>query len=546
MPVEPIGVAIGVAGILLAFKGVVDTVNLFDLIVSRDNGSRHLALKYHIERHRTTLWGDEHRADDEFNSPLLRETRSTRVLVAGILAEIRAAHELAAKYVKDYDMDQPGASKDGIEAALGIDSVAVTGVKALRDAKVQRKKFLWATKHKNKFLEIVSRMQSLNDDLYGLVRSDNTEALATSISAYILPQLKDSLSLIALQQAETTLDPLLTLSARLKQLQTAPLDQVANQAVKFTLGRDFLYDVREAPKMRAFGSFESPDHLPRRSWVEWKIVRNGSDGGLDENIVSRIMALATILSAPKPKEFCIPPCSGLLSIEQDHRNAESNPETKLGFVYHWPSESFDENTNPATLIDLMKREDQDMPLLNERFALAYSIASALSMFHATKWLHKGLRSDNILFFFDEKGTPRITSPYITGFDYSRPESQASLEARPTGQPELDLYYHPDVPLRGFNRVRDIYSLGVVLFEIARWAPLSEEIPRLDQMTPVETRLWITDSLPALGGQMGASYKEAVEVCITSAFGTAGDEEDTEALARAFFTKVLKRLSYCRV
>ena len=46
--------------------------------------------------------------------------------------------------------------------------------------------------------------------------------------------------------------------------------------------------------------------------------------------------------------------------------------------------------------------------------------------------------------------------------------------------------------------------------------------------------------------MGVLYKEAIEVYITSAFGTIGDEEDIEALIRAFFIKVLKCLSYYKV
>ena len=51
----------GIAGIMLAFKGVLDTYNLFDLIISNDNGSRCLALFYNIERHKVVVLGDESR-----------------------------------------------------------------------------------------------------------------------------------------------------------------------------------------------------------------------------------------------------------------------------------------------------------------------------------------------------------------------------------------------------------------------------------------------------------------------------------------------------
>ena len=550
MPVESVGATIGIAGILLAFKGVVDTINLFDLIVSRDNGSRHLALKYEIERHRTTLWGDAHRAEDEENSPLLKESKSTRTLIAGILAEMRAAHELAAKYVNRYEMDQETASAASVDGSLALGSGAVTSVKVLRDAKVQKSKVLWATKHKAKFSEIVSRMESLNNDLNGLVRSDNTEVLANALSGYILPRLENSLSLVALQQSDTTLDPLLVLSARIKKLQSDPLDEVAEKAKVLILGNNFFPNQGQTLEGRTFGSF-LPDHdhdnIARPSWAEWKKIQ--LDDTNAKELELRVKALATILAAPKPKEFRIPPCAGLL-VSNSSSNAKHNaPSKQFGFVYGWPNGAYDQTIDPRALSDMIASDTMEMPLLDERFALAYSLASAISMFHATGWLHKAFRSDNILFFC-ENGMPCLKSPYITGFEYARPEKQTSLEVRPTGQPELDLYYHPDVSLRGFNRVRDIYSLGIVLFEIARWAPLSREIPEttgrsLEEMTLVEVRQWIQDSIPALGAQMGSSYRDAVETCIKGTFGSV-KEEDGEALARSFLARVLKRLSQCRV
>ena len=552
MPVEPVGLAVGIAGILLAFKGVVDTVNLFDSIVSRDNGSRHLALKYEIERHRTTLWGDEYRAEDEEKSPLLKESRSTRILIAGILAEMRAAHELASKYVNRYDMDDSTVAPHEIDGSLTLGSGAVTNMKILRDARAQKSKFLWATKDKAKFLEIVSRLESLNNDLYSLVRSDNTEALANALSSYLLPRLESSLSLVALQQADTTLDPLLVLSARLKQLQNDPLGDVADKARLLTLGKDFRPDQDDAHGPRTFGTIELPEHesIARSSWVEWKSVKMDTKDDNAKEIMLRIKALATLLSAPKPTEFRIPPCVGLLTRDPKQTTAVNASVENFGFLYEWPTGTYDQTINPSTLLDMISSEKAEMPLLNQRFALAYSLASAMSMIHAIGWLHKAFRSDNIL-FFSQNGTSCITSPYITGFEYARPETQASLEVRPSEQPELNIYYHSDVPLKGFNRTRDIYSLGIVLFEIARWAPLCREIPEesgrtLEEMTPEEIRRWIEDSIPALGAQMGSAYRDAVETCIKGNVGGRNEDKDGDALARAFFARVLKRLSHCRV
>ena len=224
-----------------------------------------------------------------------------------------------------------------------------------------------------------------------------------------------------------------------------------------------------------------------------------------------------------------------------------------GLVYTWPSESFNESERPKTLLELISVNDSTMPLLNDRFELTYALASALSLFHASKWIHKGFRSDNILFFTKDSEDACIRSPQITGFEYSRLEGQVSLGNQIGESPELDVYYHPDVFMQGFNYVRDIYGLDVVLFEVALWSPMSKECPEesgvpLAQMTAADIRACMLRSLPALGAQMGSSYRDAVHLCLSGALApvSGGGDDAGERLSRSFFTGVLKRLGSCRV
>ena len=549
---EPVSIAVGIAGIVLAFRGVVDTYNLFELIISKDNGSRHLALRYNIERHKTIVWGDEFRASDEKESPLLRESRSTRMLIAGILAEMRATYEVAEKYVGRYDMESlPGANFNS-GGSLGMNSVLVNDIKIARESKHQKNRLKWGLKDKANFSELVNRMQSLNTELYNLVHVDSTASLANALSTYLLPQLKDALSLVALQQKDLPFDPLLALSARLKQLQDAPLEQTAKEVNVLFLGQQVKLERDKSYETRSFGHLERSGQLPQKAWVEWKRIPNQLSPKDVDLVLLRLQALAAILATPKTSEFRIPPCAGLLKSDQS-AGEPSGRNHRHGFVYTWPSEVFSERERPKTLLGLISVDDSTMPLLNDRFDLAYALASALSLFHASKWIHKGFRSDNILFFAKESEDVCIRSPQITGFEYSRPEGQASLGNQLGESPELDVYYHPDAFIQGFNYVRDIYSLGVVLFEVALWSPMSKECPAesgvpLAQMTAADIRACMLRSLPALGAQMGSSYRDAVHLCLSGALAPgSGDNDDAgERLSRSFFTGVLKRLGSCRV
>jgi hypothetical protein len=549
MPVDPAGVAIGLGGILLAFKGIVDTVNLFDLILAADNGSKFLALKYSVERHRLRVWGDEFKADDELSSPLLRESKATRILIAGILAEIRATHSLAEKFVRRYEVKAPTDSQSYSDtAALSLDGRLVTDMKIERDQRSTRNRFLWATTDKAKFDEVVVRMKSLNDDLYGIVPSDNNEALVSALASYLLPKLRDTLSLQALQQIDTSLDPLLVLSARIKQLHDAPATETAQSATWLDYEKNFVPDRENQTGVRQLGYYDEEGSLGQRSWIEWKTISPSLTAKNANIVLHRIEALAVLLSAATIADFRIPRCVGLLE-DATYKGNTAGSSRRLGFVFTFPELPTHSHAKLITLRDALQNEHLHAPLLSGRYTLAYKLASALSLFHASKWLHKGFRSDNIIFFCSEDGTPIITEPYIAGFEYARPDGETSIDVITTGHAELDLYYHPDVGVLGFSRIRDIYSLSVVLFEVALWTTMSDVITKdhnmvLEDTSASQIRAVMLNLIPELGSTVGPSYRDAVKMCLTGDFHTSHDDDGSE-LARAFFSGVLKRLSYCR-
>lgn len=123
---------------------------------------------------------------------------------------------------------------------------------------------------------------------------------------------------------------------------------------------------------------------------------------------------------------------------------------------------------PCSLADLLRSQSGGtaIPLMGDRFALAYYLGSAFGLFQSTGWLHKGFQSKSILFFIGEvpDGVLSVLDPFITGFQHARPDNESSLSHGPLEDKANEYYYHLDAH-QGFTKARDLYRL---LYEIARW------------------------------------------------------------------------------
>jgi serine/threonine protein kinase len=158
--------------------------------------------------------------------------------------------------------------------------------------------------------------------------------------------------------------------------------------------------------------------------------------------------------------------------------------------------------------------------------------------HGTNWLHKAFRGDNILFFSSDK----ITHPYLADFEYARDVQTQSIGHRPGGKNAKDYCYHPDVQ-HGYNKVLDLYSLGVVLLEIAFWRLLGPQFRDKKAGTLEAIRDLCVKTAGQVEGKvdaaMGRIYADVVRTCLNCEFrGLASDEE----IACARNTEVVLPLS----
>lgn len=171
-----------------------------------------------------------------------------------------------------------------------------------------------------------------------------------------------------------------------------------------------------------------------------------------------------MLEAVSISSLRVPPCLGVY--DDVDFGVSSQGAKRLGFVVTTPSGDYEDNFRrfkPVSLREHIEATRSTPPLLGDRFRLAYALATSFSLFHASGWLHKAFRTDNIILFQRRNPVPNpvsILEPYITGFQYSRPEQTDSIIYRPAGDPEIDYYYH-SAAAKGFTKALDLYSIGVV-------------------------------------------------------------------------------------
>lgn len=195
----------------------------------------------------------------------------------------------------------------------------------------------------------------------------------------------------------------------------------------------------------------------------------------------RVERLAQQLSLPdKPANLPVLHCIGWIQHPTKRDRA---------LLYEIPERcgSMSLSHQPATLHDILNSgrslSPHSLPSLRDRFRLAAALSLGFLELHTVEWIHKGFGSHNVLLFSGADGKVCYDKPFISGFDFSRPDrvGEKSLSTRPS---KFDIYRHPELRLinqssyamkPSSSRAHDIYSLGLVLFEIGMWLPLESYV-----------------------------------------------------------------------
>ncbi|EKD17152.1 uncharacterized protein L3040_005375 [Drepanopeziza brunnea f. sp. 'multigermtubi'] len=232
-------------------------------------------------------------------------------------------------------------------------------------------------------------------------------------------------------------------------------------------------------------------------------------------------------------------------------------------VYRWPFFSSMEmkRLNPrkypiiSDLKSLFGMAEYEPPL-EVRFKLAHLISKSLGELFNSGWTHQSFASDNILLpsYPDVRG-PKFEasifpSPYLVGLELCQSPG-TSRDAQSA------IYRHPECGGKsgsGWKMRYDIYSFGMVLYEIASWAPLLLNRQKRESFS-ANKRYWREEEVPELRHRvfatvenqmdfhMGSTFQKAVRWCLTM---TDDENEEEWHCARDFQRHVVQPLERCAV
>jgi len=193
--------------------------------------------------------------------------------------------------------------------------------------------------------------------------------------------------------------------------------------------------------------------------VEWK----GVEREMESKLKHRIKTLATLLQDVNCAGFHSLSCLGYL---------KDPTSGNYGYIFQPPGKS---QTYTFMSLAQVLSLDTLVPNLNDRIALAIALVETVLQLHTSGWLHKGLRSENILFFKEGADMIKLREAFLEGYEYARADNPSDMTESPALQQEANLYRHPSLVKKdraSFRKAYDLYALGCVLIEIGLWANLT--------------------------------------------------------------------------
>lgn len=331
---------------------------------------------------------------------------------------------------------------------------------------------------------------------------------------------------------------------------TTPIKQALSKLSYQSLIRDTSRAENPGRELALYRS--SRKNIHSQVLVEWKTVEKA----VENKLKRRIQDLAYLMMNITDLSFHSLRCLGFLCHET------GTTLTSYAYVYEVANLNQDQGPQAKPVIRplLALFDNPRTPSLTFRIRLAKDLAETLLQLHTSGWLHKGIRSDNVLFIDRgdlnwENGTS--LGPYVTGYEYARADNPLEMTEDAPSNPSVDLYRHPQaqgIVRPSFKKIFDLYALGCVLLEIALWTSLqvvllhiehvhnpngksavnassANEQAHLDQVSIIRGKERLLDEeasrsiFDRVAFHAGDNYRKVVEMCFFPS--ETGNEEELE-------------------
>lgn len=537
---EAIGTALAVVGVMgQLFDGCIKAYGFFTTAANLDVDSQRLFCKVRIEEMRLVVWGRDWGVAEGKLEAHLDSTRNPQLrrLAMDILEELHGTVTDFRKLQDRYGLLDQGASasldpkhkttKGGkvspsispSPSRKGSSDEKANGLTKTSTASSERsfkKEFglraRWVISDKDKFTTLLKDLRDFNDGLERLFPPSHLPSFQRSWTHELLESAqRDLAQLSLLEKAATGVYPQLTASATLKSLRIN-LDTKPQASFKPTFALKVprpALDIPEAADRRRCQAHHETAGDVIIEWVDY-------DREAIEERVAHVRRLDDLARMMHSASECHPDLHSIDCVGYTDDTANN----RYGLVYKAPQSSF------STLHTLISSPDLKTPDLNDRVRLAQTLAVALWSLHSLDWLHKSLCSANILFFPSAISksaheptaaaalVPEIATPFLTGFDASRPDLDTALSVVSRNPSIATLHRHP-ASLRGMPHCKpfDIYSLGLVLLEIGLWKVLQAYHKPHYSADRWRDKVVLSALVPGLNSKVGRRYREVVEMCL---------------------------------
>ncbi|KAK7050889.1 hypothetical protein VNI00_005001 [Paramarasmius palmivorus] len=491
------------------FRLVIKTYEIFQKAIDFPESSSAIVLRLDVELTRLQLWGKHSGAN---RGVLVPDLAPFEPLIDRILTRLTSLLQDSAKLKEKYGLSPANELEAGVKRpttrSKSFDQVkgalrAIVKTRGSTSSGEQESnskpvvtaldRVRWAISSEAKFEQLVEDIRGYTNNLNELLRESQRAPLYQDwhrAEMQIVGAVDDTSSLQLMQEmaeGDISCQDMLTMALR-KAIAINDSSSGRKGSVQILAKQDFDLppDFRQLSRCIAMYHPRSPSSFPITQQPSYVLVekKHYDDHISSEDratLLSRLHRLITLLNTATPDERgLLPTCLGYWSEPDDNcwclayrcpflPNCTLPPQKIAGRLI---------SAQPVSLLKLLQ-SSSFKPALELRIKLATTLASVLSRLYGGQWLHKGIRSHNIVFPRSPSDAYDISAPLITGFEYSRQYSETVSIDIISQDFSQAVYRHPDyqgdVEARRsrYRMAYDVYSFGLLLAEIAWWVPMEK-------------------------------------------------------------------------